>query len=152
MKAQLEREQVAGSTASGRAVRVVLSKDARERMRVLFDTPEFQTTLYRKRAFILSKLILGWFVDDQTLEVLRDVLKKPEIPCVKLGERIKDLQASVAFAKGLTEPNGTSTDLLETESECLHHIANLRLVSAITEHLSRATCTPLSPHHKLRHR
>ena len=45
VKAQLEREQVARSTASGGVVRVVLSKDAR----VLVDTPEFQTTLYRKK-------------------------------------------------------------------------------------------------------
>jgi len=135
MKAQLEQEQLARSVAGGGAVRMVLSDrsaidpvayavftaanegDARERMQVLVDTPEFQTALrwYREGTFILFKPVPEWLVDDgvrsmerqdQTLEVFRDILKELGIPYVELGAEIKDLQARVTFATRLINPNG----------------------------------------------
>ena len=150
LKAQLEQEQVARSVAGGSTVRIVLSdrsaidpvayavitaaneEDARERMRVLVDTPEFQTALrwYREGTFVLFKPVPEWFIDDgvrsmdkqaQTLEVFRNILEELEIPYVELGEEIKDLQARVAFAKGLINVNGTNARLLETESKSSYH-------------------------------
>jgi nicotinamide riboside kinase len=84
LKAQLEQEQAARSVAGGSAVRMVLSdrsaidpvayavqtaaneEDARERMGVLVDTPEFQAALrwYREGTFILFKPVPEWLVDD----------------------------------------------------------------------------------------
>ena len=147
LKAQLEQEQIARSVAGGSVVRVVLSdrsaidpvayafltaaneEDARERMRVLVDTPEFQTALhwYREGTFILFKPVPEWLVDDgvrtmdeqaQNIEVFRNILKELGIPYTELGEEMKDLQARVAFAKGLIGTNGW---LLETESKCSYH-------------------------------
>lgn len=142
MKAQLDGEEAARSVAGGGAVRVVLSDrsaidplayavstaanegEARERMRVLVDTPEFQTALhrYREGTFILFKPVQGWLVDDgvrsmekqdRTLEVFRGILKELGIPYVELGEEIKDLQARVTFAMKLLNQNGTNVFLLE---------------------------------------
>lgn len=144
MRAQLEQERAARSVAGGSAVKIVLSDrsavdpvayavltaanegDARERMGVLVDTPEFQSALhlYRKGTFVLFKPVPEWLVDDgvrsmekqdRTLEVFRDILGELEIPYVELGEEIKDLQARVTFAVGLINPNGTSAFLLEKE-------------------------------------
>jgi len=137
MRAQLKQEEAARSVAGGSALPMVLSDrsaidpvayavltaanegDARERMRVLVETPEFQTALrrYREETFILFKPVPEWFVDDgvrtiekqsQTLEVFHDILKELGIPYVELGEEIKDLQARVTFAIGLVNPNGTN--------------------------------------------
>ena len=142
MNAQLEQEQLARSVAGGSAIRVVLSDrsaidpvtyaistaanegDARERMRVLVDTPEFQAALrwYREGTFVLFKPVPEWLVDDgvrsidiqsHSLEVFRNILKELGIPYVELGEEIKDLQARVAFATRLINPNGTNASLLE---------------------------------------
>ena len=150
LKAQLEQEQSARSVAGGSAVRIVLSdrsaidpvayavltaaneEDGRERMRVLVDTPEFQTALrwYREGTFVLFKPVPEWLVDDgvrsmdekaQTIGVYRNILKGLEISYVELGEEIKDLQARVAFAKGLINANGTSACSRETESKCSYH-------------------------------
>lgn len=145
LKAQLEQEQASRSVAGNSGVRVVLSdrsaidpvayavltaaneESARERMRVLVDTPEFQAALnwYRDGKFVLFKPVPEWLVDDgvrsmdtQSLEVFRDVLKELEIPYVELGEEIKDLQARVAFAKGLIGANGANVCLLEKEAKC----------------------------------
>ncbi|KAF9644028.1 hypothetical protein BDM02DRAFT_3157297 [Thelephora ganbajun] len=142
MIAQLEQEHVARSVAGGGTVRVVLSDrsaldpvayavltaanedDARERMRVLVNTPEFQAALsrYREGTFILFKPMPEWLVDDgvrsvekqgEVFEVFHGVLKELGIPYVELGEEIKDLQARVAFATGLIDPSGTNAPLLE---------------------------------------
>jgi len=135
LKSQLEQEQVARGVAGSSAVKTVLSdrsaidpvayavltaaneESARERMRVLVDTPEFQAALrwYREGKFILFKPVPEWLVDDgvrsldtQSLEVFHDILKELEIPYVELGGEMKDLQARVAFAKGLIDTNGTN--------------------------------------------
>lgn len=143
MKAQLEQEEAARSVAGVSTVRMVLSDrsavdpvvyaivtaasedDARERMGVLVDTPEFQTALrrYREGTFVLFKPVPEWFVDDgvrtmekqdHTLEVFRKILKEMGIPYVELGEEIKDLRARVNFATRLVNRNGTNESLLET--------------------------------------
>jgi len=143
MRAQLEREQAARSVAGVSSVRMVLSdrsavdpvvyavvtaaneETGRERMRVLVDTPEFQTALrrYQEGTFVLFKPVPEWFVDDgvrsmeqqdRTLEAFRKILKELDIPYVELGEEIKDLQARVTFAMGLINQNGTNASLLET--------------------------------------
>lgn len=130
MAAQLEQEGVARSVAGSSAARIVLSdrsaidpiayavstaaneKDARERMRVLVDTVEFQAALgrYRDGTFVLFKPVPEWLVDDgvrsmdkqdQVFEVFRDVLRELDIPYAELGEEVKDLQARVTFAKRL---------------------------------------------------
>ena len=145
LKAQLEQERASRNVAGDSGVRMVLSdrsaidpvayavltaaneENARERMRVLVDIPEFQAALhwYREGKFILFKPVPEWLVDDgvrsmdtQSLEVFRDILKELEIPYVELGEEMKDLQARVAFAKGLIDANGANVCLLETESKC----------------------------------
>ena len=134
MEAQLEQEQVARSVAGSSAVRIVLSDrsaidpiayailtaanedDARARTRVLVDTSEFQNALrrYREGTFVLFKPVPEWLVDDgvrsmdkqgQTSEVFREVLRELEIPYVELGEETKDLQARVAFARGVIDVN-----------------------------------------------
>lgn len=142
MEAQLEEEEVARSVAGGSAVRTVLSDrsavdplayavltaanegDARERMQVLVDTPEFQTALrrYQEGTFILFKPVPEWLVDDgvrsiekqdRTLEVFRSILEELGIPYVELGEEIKDLQARVIFATKLIKQSGTNAFLLK---------------------------------------
>jgi nicotinamide riboside kinase len=142
MKAQLEQERAARTVAGSGTVRVVLSdrsavdpvayavitaaneEDARGRMQVLVGTLEFQAALhrYRQGTFVLFKPVPEWLVDDgvrtmekqdQTLEVFRNILKELGIPYVELGEEIKDLQARVAFAIGLINPNGTDASSLK---------------------------------------
>lgn len=144
LKAQLEQERVARSVAGGSSIPVVLSdrsaidpvayavltaaneEDARERMETLVNTPEFQAALqwYQEGSFVLFKPVPEWLVDDgvrsmdkqiENVDVFRNILKELEIPYVELGEEIKDLQARVAFARGLIEPNGTNPRLPETE-------------------------------------
>lgn len=145
LKAQLEQELEARSVAGGSVARIVLSDrsaidpvayavltaanedEGRERMRTLVDTPEFQAALrwYREGTFVLFRPVPEWLVDDgvrsmdersQTIEVYRSILRELEIPFVELGEEIKDIQARVAFAKGLINANGANTCSLETES------------------------------------
>lgn len=149
MAAQLEQEKIARSVAGKSAVRMVLSDRsaidpiayavltaanedaARERMRVLVDTTEFQAALcrYRDGTFVLFKPVPEWLVDDgvrsmdkqdQTFEVFCDVLKELEIPYVELGGEMKDLQARVAFAKRLVgQVVGTRLFLLENRIRIL---------------------------------
>jgi len=135
LAAQLEQEQVARCVAGTSATRMVLSDrsaidpityavltaldegEARERMRELVGTTEFQAALgrYRDGSFILFKPVPEWLVDDgvrsmddqeQSVEVFRDVLQQLGIPYVELGEEVKDLQARVAFAKRLISQVG----------------------------------------------
>ena len=143
MRAQLEQEEAARSVAGVAEVRMVLSDrsavdpvayavvtaanedNAREKMRALVDTPEFQAALrrYREGTFVLFKPVPEWLVDDgvrsmekqdHTLEAFRKILKELDIPYVELGEEIKNLQARVTFVMGLINQNGTNASLLET--------------------------------------
>ena len=143
MRAQLGQEEVARSVAGVATVQMVLSDrsavdpvayavltaanedNARERMRVLVDTPEFQTALrrYREGTFVLFKPVPEWVVDDgvrsmekqdRTLEAFRRILEELGIPYVELGEEIKDLRARVAFAMRLINQDGANAFLLET--------------------------------------
>ena len=107
--------------------------DARKRMGVLVDTPEFQTALrlYREGTFILFKPVPGWLVDDgvrsvekqdDALGVFRSILNEVGIPYVELGEEIKDLRARVTFAMKLINQNGTSASLTRKCSRRNAHI------------------------------
>ena len=147
LKAQLEQELEARSVAGGSVTRIVLSDrsaidpvayavltaanedEARERMRALVDTPEFKAALrgYREGTFILVKPVPEWLVDDgvrsmdekgHSIDVYRSILRELKIPFVELGEEIKEIQARVAFAKGLINANGANARSLETESKC----------------------------------
>jgi nicotinamide riboside kinase len=137
---QLERELEARSAARRSAVPMILSdrsaidplayavvtaaneEDARQRKRILINTPGFQTALqyYKEGVFVLFKPVSEWLVDDgvrsmddrgQNLDVFRGILRELGIPFIELGEEIKDLQSRVAFVKGFLD--GENTFLLE---------------------------------------
>lgn len=149
MTAQLAQERAARIVAGSSAVQMVLSDRsaidpiayavltaenedaARERMRVLVGTTEFQAALdrYQQGTFILFKPIPEWLVDDGvrsmekqdlSVKVFRDILKELEVPYVELGEETRDLQARVAFAKKLIgQVVGTRLFLLENRVKIL---------------------------------